>query len=95
LILAMANSFVNEGWAHGPPDPEPEKKTVADFPQWPRWMYRYAEGDPGYEGKVFDKPEDIPEGEGWVENYGKVEKPKPKPFTKKKAGPAVSEDDGA
>jgi len=37
---------------------------MSDFPKWPKWMWTGAG-----EAKVFDRPEDVPEGWMTLEDY--------------------------
>jgi len=59
---------------------------------WPSWRYRAAENEQGWEGQIFDKAEDVPKGEGWVDNPSKVKKAVVLHHARKKAHDAESDD---
>ena len=35
---------------------------MSDLPQWPAWRFRKGEA------RIFASPDDVPEGEGWVDS---------------------------
>jgi hypothetical protein len=57
-------------------------------------MYRLAEDGETVEDHMFDSPDAVPKGEGWVDSPAKVGKViKPKPFQKKTKAQAAVEDE--
>lgn len=78
----MANSILTAGAAlRAGPSPEEPKPMAEEKKDTRVWMYREGEA------RLFNSPEEIPEGEGWVDHPDKS--PKRTPIEKARAARAA------